>query len=83
MTNYIKIKDIDGSSLKEVIIINNDELLGHFVRDVDGFFYFSFSNSDQGLIDEYLLEELAYKLKLTNEFWNKHINEYFINDNIL
>lgn len=72
--NYINIRDTHDDNLKEVIVIDSNMILGHFIRDVSGHFYFDLLKEKQGLFSDYILEELAYHLKSINKPWNKHLN---------
>jgi hypothetical protein len=54
----------------------NTKHIGSFVRDVDGFFYYS-PNSEGGIWAEYELREIADKLKEMNKAWNEEIERVF------
>lgn len=49
----------------------NENPIGHFVRDVDGYFYYS--PSADGLWGEYELRLIADKLKEMNAEWDAEV----------
>ena len=68
-----------NESYYEVLVISNNNLVGNFIQDVDGFFYFS-STGEGGLWSDYFLLEIGTKLKELNKPWSDHIDEYFTSE---
>lgn len=72
MLNIVKI-----DNCYEVIVKSNDKLIGKFVPDVDGFFYFLPENNNKGLWSDYTLIEIGNRLKEINKPWDDHLKEIF------
>lgn len=53
----------------------NDLLLGYYVMDVDGFYYFKVYKDDGGLWSDYILKEITDKLFEINKDWKEEINK--------
>ena len=68
-----------NESYYEVLVISNNKLVGNFIQDVDGFFYFS-PTGEGGLWSDYGLLEIGTKLKELNKPWSDHIDEYFASE---
>jgi hypothetical protein len=66
----------------EVRVESSNKLVGHFVQDVDGFFYFAQEEGSEGggLWSDYSLLEIGTKLKEINRPWSEQINTYFKNE---
>ena len=62
---FLKIKKI-SPTLQQVFFSANGKLLGNFVMDVDGEFYFWPEEGESGGWSSYILEEIASKLKKIN-----------------
>lgn len=71
------LKTIQIDNYYEVRVESSNKLIGKFVQDVDGFFYFSQEERDGGLWSDYILLEVGSKLKQINEPWLKQIEKYF------
>lgn len=70
-----------NSSSYEVRIESNNKLIGKFIQDVDGFFYFSEeAPREGGLWSDYVLLELGTKLKEINQPWSDHLDNFFKTD---
>lgn len=52
-------------------------LLGSALQQEDGFFYFRFEHLTPGLWAEDTLKAITDSLQELNEGWNKHIQNYF------
>jgi hypothetical protein len=53
------------------------KVIGEFVEDVDGLFYFFLIEYNGGSFSSELLAELSCKLSKLNYTWNKTVNNYF------
>lgn len=71
MKDEITIKDTQNG--KE-FIFNNHYVLGIAGKDVDGFYYFWFTNAT-GAWDAWILRDIADKLDSLNQPWKDKINE--------
>ena len=65
----------------EVQVESSNKLVGRFIQDVDGFFYFAQEEGSEGggLWSDYSLLEIGTKLAEINRPWREHINAYFKN----
>jgi len=52
----------------------NGKLIGEFIRDVDGYFYF-WSENNLGAWPSHLLRDIADKLDEINQLWDEHIEK--------
>lgn len=55
----------------------SDKIIGEFIKDVDGFFYFFLNEYNGGSFSSEVLGELSTKLIEINHDWNSQISEYF------
>jgi len=66
----------------EVRVESNNKLLGEFILNIDGFYYFSILDTPvNGLWSDYVLAEIADKLKKLNHDWKYHVDKYFSEEN--
>jgi hypothetical protein len=66
----------------EVRVESNNKLLGEFILNIDGFYYFSILDTPiNGLWSDYVLAEIADKLKKLNHDWQEHLDKYFSDSN--
>jgi hypothetical protein len=62
----------------EVRVESNNKLLGEFILNIDGFYYFSVLDTPvNGLWSDYALSEIVNKLKELNQPWKEHLDKYF------
>ena len=62
----------------EVRVESNNKLLGSFILNIDGFYHFSILDTPiNGLWSDYVLAEIANKLKELNQPWKEHLDKYF------
>jgi hypothetical protein len=68
----------------EVRVESSNKLVGHFIQDVDGFFYFAQEEGSEGggLWSDYSLLEIGTKLKEINRPWREQLNIYFKNEKL-
>ena len=52
----------------------NGKLIGEFIRDVDGYFYF-WSENNLGAWPSYLLRDIADKMDELNKSWNEQLEK--------
>ena len=52
----------------------NGKLIGEFIRDVDGYFYF-WSENNLGAWPSHLLRDIADKLDEINQLWDEHVEK--------
>jgi hypothetical protein len=72
----LKIEQKDN--IYEVVVESNNKIIGHFILDVDGYYYFAPNGLNEGGVwSDYILLEIGTKLKAINKPWNNQINEYF------
>lgn len=62
------------------IVEVNNNCIGEFYREIDGFYYFEPSCAHKGLYSEELLINLFNELQKLNKEWKQVINNYFINE---
>jgi len=55
------------------------KLIGYFIPEVDGFFYFSPEQYNSGVWSDYALLEIGNKLKEINQPWVDKLNREFSN----
>lgn len=55
----------------------SEKVIGEFVEDVDGLFYFFLTDYNGGSFSSELLAELSCKLSKLNYTWNQTVNNYF------
>jgi hypothetical protein len=72
MLNIVKI-----DNYYEVRVKSNDKLIGKFVCEVDGFFYFLHERDNEGLWADYVLIEIGNRLKEINQRWTDHLEKMF------
>jgi hypothetical protein len=72
MLNIVKI-----DNYYEVRAKSNDKLIGKYIPDVDGFFYFLPESNNGGLWSDYTLIEIGNHLKEINQPWTDHLKEMF------
>lgn len=53
------------------------KVIGEFVEDADGLFYFFLIDYNGGAFTSELLDEVSNKLDKLNYSWNNKINKYF------
>lgn len=70
--NYNKQKNGSYSVLN-----NNGDLIGEFILDDDGYYYFYIPNVQTGIWASHVLREVADKLDELNKPWDDNINDYF------
>lgn len=51
------------------VILSNDNLVGEFIQDVDGFYYFWFNEGDYGAWSSNSLRLISDKLDEVNKEW--------------
>ena len=61
----------------EVKVASNNNLVGKFIQDVDGFFYFSQEERGGGLWSDYVLLEIGTALKEINRPWCEILEREF------
>jgi len=72
----LKIEQKDN--IYEVVVESNNKVIGYFIQDVDGYYYFAPNGYNEGGVwSDYILLEIGTKLKAINKPWNDQINEYF------
>lgn len=54
------------------VITKNDLMIGSFIRDVDGYFYF-WADRNDGAWTSYVLRELSDKLNELNKVWDDQV----------
>ena len=59
-------------------VMFGERLIGYFIMDMDGYYYFDF-NSEQGVWTPIALREVADLLDEINQPHDDQINEYFKN----
>ncbi len=59
---------------KYIIRTNNGKLIGEFIMDVDGHFYF-WSENNLGAWSSHLLRDIADKLDEINQLWDEHVEK--------
>lgn len=66
----------------ELRVESSNKLVGKFIQDVDGFFYFAQEEGSEGggLWSDYVLLEIGTKLKEINRPWLEQIDAYFKNE---
>jgi len=75
------LKVIQKDNLYEVKVESNNKVIGHFILDVDGYYYFAPNGLNEGCVwSDYVLLEICTKLKDINKPWSDQINEYFKKD---
>lgn len=68
------LKYIEYKSYIEVRVDSNNKLIGKFVLDIDGFYYFVAEDSN-GYWSDWVLLQLGTKLTEINRQWNNHLKE--------
>jgi len=61
----------------EIRVQSSNKLIGKFIQDVDGFFYFSEEEKNGGLWSDYVLLEIGSKLREINRPWLEKIESDF------
>lgn len=79
MTMMIKLKELNEAKY-EVLVESSDKVIGYFIQEDDGYFYFILSEASTGLWSDYTLLELGTKLRELNKPWEDYFNEHFKND---
>jgi hypothetical protein len=75
----LKIEQKDN--IYEVVVESNNKVIGYFIQDVDGYYYFAPNGYNEGGVwSDYILLEIGTKLKAINKPWDDQINEYFKKD---
>jgi len=69
--------DKEQNGTMDVRAASSGKLLGCFMVDVDGYYNFWPLESITGFYSSDMLLELGTKLKAINSNWDKHLNEYF------
>jgi hypothetical protein len=69
--------DKQQNGTMDVRAASNDKLLGCFMVAEDGYYNFWPLESITGFYSSDMLIELGMKLKDINANWDKHLNEYF------
>jgi len=72
--NTLRIEEINKSNHR---VLFRNRLLGHFVMDVDGFYYFDYVTAPNGLWTSYSLRMVADLLEEMNKPYEDNIKEYF------
>jgi hypothetical protein len=72
---YFETKKVTDSHY-DVIFSSNQKLVGKFILDVDGFFYF-WPEREDGAWSAWSMKEIASMLDEMNAEWEQHIEEYF------
>jgi len=75
----IKINKRENSSSYDVRVQSNDKLIGQFIQDVDGCYYFE-QEEVRGLWAAHTLKAIADKLTEINKPWEDKIAEEFASD---
>ncbi|CAB4143712.1 hypothetical protein UFOVP449_257 [uncultured Caudovirales phage] len=68
------LKVIKNGITYEVRVESNNKLIGNFLPDVDGCYYFVATNTE-GYWSDYVLIELGTKLKEINEGWYLYLDK--------
>lgn len=71
-----KLKELNEAKY-EVLVESSDKLVGYFIRDDDGYFYFTLPDSKTGLWSEESILELGTKLQELNKPWHDYMIEHF------
>ena len=61
----------------EIRVQSSNRLIGKFIQEVDGFFYFSEEEKGGGLWSDYALLEIGSKLREINRPWLEKIESEF------
>lgn len=76
----IKLKELNESKY-EVLVESSDKLIGYFIQDDDGYFYFMLDEPSTGLWSDHTLLEIGTKLQELNKPWNDWITEHLEREN--
>jgi hypothetical protein len=69
---------IKRENIYDVTVKDNGKVVGFFLPEVDGFYYFQITNPTQnGLWQSHVLIEIGNLLEELNKPWVDHLNEYF------
>lgn len=68
------LKYIEYKSYIEVRVDSNNKLIGKFVLDIDGFYYFV-AEDGGAYWSDWVLSQLGTKLTEINRQWNNHLKE--------
>ena len=70
----LRAEEINKSNYR---VLFEDRLLGHFIMDIDGYYYFDYVTSPNGLWTSYSLRMVADLLEEMNKPYEDNIKEYF------
>ena len=70
----LRAEEINKSNYR---VLFGDRLLGHFIMDIDGYYYFDYVTSPNGLWTSYSLRMVADLLEEMNKPYEDNIKEYF------
>jgi len=72
--NTLRTEEINKSNYR---VLFGNRLLGHFIMDVDGFYYFDYVTAPNGLWTSYSLRMVADLLEEMNKPYENNVKEYF------
>jgi len=72
--NTLRTEEINKSNHR---VLFGNRLLGHFIMDVDGFYYFDYVTAPNGLWTSYSLRMVADLLEEMNKPYENNVKEYF------
>ena len=75
MKTILKYKKVNKHH--HLVQTKSGKVIGEFVEDVDGLFYFFLIDYNGGAFTSELLDEVSNKLDKLNCSWNNKINKYF------
>jgi hypothetical protein len=71
-----------STTIYEVVVESNNNLVGYFIQDVDGYYYFGeYQPNKGGNWSDYVLLELGTKLRELNKPWDDHLSNVFSKNN--
>ncbi len=70
----LKVESLNETNHK---VLFGDRLLGYFIMDIDGYYYFDFVTAPNGLWTSYSLRMIADLLEEMNKPYEGEIKEYF------
>lgn len=73
-------KDISNGFIREYSVMFNNHYIGvNIEASDDGFFYASFDSSRGGLLDAWVLRDIAELIEGLNKEYIANLDEYFLN----